>query len=268
MFSDLDLSRRLERAEAHANAKFVEARARRFPASGATWTDVAGAWAMFDGVASPVTQTFGLGLFDPVGSSELDRLEDFFRSRGAPVFHEVSPLASGDLWPLLHARGYQAFEFTSVLYRPIASQHESVCAPAAGLRVRRVEEHERELSGRVAAKGWGHLPELAGFLNEVGEINAEREGSLSFFAEIGGAPVALGTLCLHGGVALLAGACTIPEARGRGAQLALLDERLRVAAERGCDVAMMGALPGSASQRNAERQGFRIAYTRIKWQLG
>lgn len=29
----------------------------------------------------------------------------------------------------------------------------------------------------------------------------------------------------------------------------------------------MAALPGSASQRNAERQGFRIAYTRIKWTL-
>jgi len=35
--------------------------------------------------------------------------------------------------------------------------------------------------------------------------------------------------------------------------------------ENGCDIAMMRALPGSASQRNAERQGFRIAYTRIKW---
>jgi len=29
----------------------------------------------------------------------------------------------------------------------------------------------------------------------------------------------------------------------------------------------MGALPGSPSQRNAERQGFRIAYTRNKWRL-
>jgi hypothetical protein len=27
----------------------------------------------------------------------------------------------------------------------------------------------------------------------------------------------------------------------------------------------MGAQPGSGSQRNAERNGFRIAYTRIKW---
>jgi predicted acetyltransferase len=69
------------------------------------------------------------------------------------------------------------------------------------------------------------------------------------------------------GVALMAGASTIPDARKQGAQLALLENRLRFAAEQGCDIAMMCALPGSASQRNAERQGFRIAYTRIKWQL-
>ena len=37
------------------------------------------------------------------------------------------------------------------------------------------------------------------------------------------------------------------------------------AAAQGCDIALMGALPGSGSQRNAERHGFRIAYTRIKW---
>jgi hypothetical protein len=54
---------------------------------------------------------------------------------------------------------------------------------------------------------------------------------------------------------------------GQGAQASLLESRLRYAAEQGCDIAMMCALPGSASQRNAERQGFRIAYTRIKWCL-
>jgi hypothetical protein len=69
-------------------------------------------------------------------------------------------------------------------------------------------------------------------------------------------------------VALLAGASTIPAAREQGAQLALLNSRLRYAAEHGCDIGMLCAEPGSASQRNAERHGFRIAYTRIKWQLG
>jgi hypothetical protein len=50
-------------------------------------------------------------------------------------------------------------------------------------------------------------------------------------------------------------------------QTALLKTRLGFAAEMGCNVAVMGALPGSDSQRNAERQGFRIAYTRTKWKL-
>ena len=31
---------------------------------------------------------------------------------------------------------------------------------------------------------------------------------------------------------------------------------------------MMVAEVGSQSQRNAERKGFRVAYTRVKWGLG
>ena len=48
---------------------------------------------MFDGVGSPITQTFGLGLFSPPTDAQLDEIEAFFRDRGAEVFHEVSPLA-------------------------------------------------------------------------------------------------------------------------------------------------------------------------------
>jgi hypothetical protein len=42
---------------------------------------------------------------------------------------------------------------------------------------------------------------------------------------------------------------------------------MRYAFNHGCDLAMMVAAVGSDSQRNAERNGFRIAYTRIKWRL-
>jgi hypothetical protein len=42
---------------------------------------------------------------------------------------------------------------------------------------------------------------------------------------------------------------------------------MRYAFEHGCDLAMMAAAVGSESQRNAERKGFRIAYTRTKWRL-
>ncbi len=46
-FSDLALARRLERAEASRSAAFVETRAELQPGLQATWTEVAGAYAMF-----------------------------------------------------------------------------------------------------------------------------------------------------------------------------------------------------------------------------
>lgn len=76
---------------------------------------------------------------------------------------------------------------------------------------------------------------------------------------------AAAALSLHDGVALFAGAATVPEHRRRGLQAALLAERMHYALEQGYDLAMMVAEAGSSSQHNAERQGFRIAYTRLKW---
>ena len=101
----------------------------------------------------------------------------------------------------------------------------------------------------------------------MARVQADRPDTRLFLAEQNGRAIATGALCLNEGIALLAGASTIPEGRGRGAQLALLSSRLAYAADHGCDLAMMCALPGSGSQRNAERHGFRIAYTRMKWRL-
>jgi GNAT superfamily N-acetyltransferase len=267
IFSDLNLSRRLERAEAQGNVDFVEARAAVSPESGAGWVEVAGAYAMFDGVESPLTQTFGLGLFQTPTASDLQRIEEFFKERGAPVYHEVSPLADPSTFTLLNERGYEPFEFTSVMFRPLRPGAEPVARRDSGVSVRLAGPDEYELWAQTAARGWSEFEELGEFMLGLSRVSARRADGLSFLAELEGQPVATGALSIWEGVALLAGASTVPEARRRGAQLALLDARLAYASEHNCDIAMMCALPGSASQRNAERQGFRIAYTRIKWRL-
>lgn len=268
LFADLDLARRLERAEGDANAKFVEARARLFPESGAAWMEVAGAYAMFDGVASPCTQTFGLGIYETATGAVLDEIEAFFRDRGAPVSHDTCPLAGIELAALLSERGYMPIEFSSVMYRLAADDANSARTPNERIRVRTIEPAESDAWAQTMTKGWSEeVPELKESLLELGQISTQREDSFCFLAEIGEQPIACGGLTIHGGVALFAGACTIPEARRQGAQLALLDARLRYAVGIGCDIVMMCAAPGSASQRNAERHGFRIAYTRTKWQL-
>lgn len=268
IYADLDLSRRLELTEARSNADFVEARAKMFPSSGAEWIDVAGTYAMFDGIESPSTQTFGLGVFDEVTNHDLDQIEAFFKERNAPVLHEISPLADASLFALLSERGYQPLEFTNVMYRQFEPETNLGVSVNPKISTRIIEAGEEKLWAKTSANGWvTEMPEYFDFMSEFGEIGASCAGARSFFAEIENQSIATGSLFVFDDVALLAGASPVPEGRRQGAQFALLDARLRYAAEYGCTIAMMGASPGSQSQRNAEKNNFRIAYTRTKWQL-
>ncbi len=286
-FADLSLARRLERTEANANVRSIEARARLWPETGAAWIAVGGARAMFDGPASPLTQTFGLGLVDEIRPADLDSIETFFAERGAPALHEVSPLAEAGLFSLLAERGYRPFEFTSVMFRPVdvgqgsslavdVGQSSSFASPAnlvratpvtgdAKILARVARPDEEDRWAQTAAAGWSEFAEVADFMRDIGRLSMATRDATCFIAELNGEAIATGALSIQDGVALFAGASTIPGRRGLGAQRALLDARLRFAADQRCDLAMMCAAPGSASQRNAERHSFRIAYTRMKF---
>jgi hypothetical protein len=265
--SGQSLARRLERAEGVAGAQFVETRARVAPASGAGWTEIAGAYAMFDGPASPITQTFGLGLFQMPSSSEMDAIEKFFFERGAPANHEVSPLADRALLPMLNERGYRPIELSDVMFLLLAHRPPAE-APPAGLEVRLVRTNELDVWAETAARGWAEVTEFSSLIRDLMRVSAQRGTFSPFLALMGGRPIATGGLVIHEGVALMAGASTVPEFRHRGAQRSLYEERLQHAARAGCDLAMVCTEPGSASQRNAVRNGFRVAYTRIKWSTG
>jgi len=264
VFSDLALSRRLERAEGYASAQFAAARRRLWPDCPAEWLEVAGVFAVFDGADSPVTQSFGLGVVEPLSLTSLQGVERFFFDRGVAAVHEVSPHAGVAAFDLLCSRNYRPIEISNVLYRGVekigAEENDS-------LRVRVIGPEESHLFAAVSARGWGQEhPELLDFLSQIGLIATARHGGPCFIGETDGVPGAAGVLCIHDGVALFGGSATVPELRRRGLQAALLRARMRYAFEQGCDLAMMVAAPGSDSQRNAERNGFQIAYTRTKWQ--
>jgi hypothetical protein len=289
VIADHALACRLERAEMCANARFVEARARAAPDSSAQWIEVAGAYAMFDASNSPCTQTFGLGLFQMPTADDMDRIEAFFKDRVAPVLHEVSPLADKAMLAMLHERGYRPVELSNVLFLPIGGDAPDSRAerpegrpqgatPAPGitnaslqgnapLQVRIVGAEERDVWARTMAEGWREYTEFADYMRDLMAVSSAIEGNTLFLAEWDGQPIAAGGLAMHNGVALLSGASTIPEWRRRGAQNLLLAARLSHAVRSGCDLAMFCAEPGSSSQRNAQRHGFQIAYTRVKWGL-
>lgn len=270
IFSDKNLAQKLERAEARANAAFVDARAAMFPESGACRMETGGVFAMFDGVQSPCTQTFGLGLFEDATHDVLEKIEAFFKERGAPVQHEICPHAGSPVLTLLNERGYEPFEMSNVLYLPVTGENTPDLMLNPDVTTRIIEAGEEDLWAELSARGWASEPEMEAFgdfMFEFGKITARSPGGFPFFAELEGAPISTGMMFVDEDTAVFAGASTIPEERKKGGQTALFNARLSFAAERGCTIAIMGAMPGSQSHRNAEKKGFRIAYTRTKWML-
>ena len=80
LHADLALAQRLEATEARCNASFVEARAQLHPGGGAAWQRVGGTTVLFDTPESPLTQTFGLGLFAEATAADLAQIEAFLPS--------------------------------------------------------------------------------------------------------------------------------------------------------------------------------------------
>jgi hypothetical protein len=263
-FMDLALSRRLERTEGAIGASFTVVQQARTPQLGATWQDFDGTYAIFDGATSPMTQTFGLGLFGEVTAATLAAIEAFFESRGAPVMHEVSPLGGVEVLALLVDRGYRPIDVSTVLAQAIDELPPG--PPAPTLHVRTIDAADRAAWVDASVAGWATDPAFAPIMRSMAEVASANQAMQHYVVEQDGAPIATGSLGVHAGVALLAGASTIPSARGRGAQALLLTARLADARRLGCDLAMMVTAAGSTSQRNAERRGFRVAYTRTKWE--
>jgi GNAT superfamily N-acetyltransferase len=117
----------------------------------------------------------------------------------------------------------------------------------------------------VAARGFTDESEPAPAHEELGTIMAAREDVVLVLGWVGGRPVGTGALVIDGGVGWLSGDSTLPEYRGRGIQQAIQHHRLRLARDAGCTLAVTESAPGSGSQRNMERLGFRLVYTHLEF---
>ena len=258
MHAGLELARRLEAAEARTGAECAHAHQRINPAVGAAVLEVAGGFAIFVGVGSPLTHAVGLGMRGEVRADELDRLESFYRARGAAVSLDLCPLAGASLVELLGARGYRVTEFNNVLVRPLAGTE---FAPA-GTPVRLANADEEQLWARTVGRGFLEKDDLTAEEMDVGRAIWHMAGARCYLAFSGGRAAAAGAMAIDGGLATLFADSTMLGFRGAGLQDALIRERLRAAVGEGCDLATAATLAGSVSQRNYERNGFRVAYTK------
>lgn len=268
-FADQELALRLETTDALAGVEFARSWARFSSFTGEVYLPIAGGHAAFAGVDSPVTQAFGLGLNGPVTEADLAAMEDFYRAHNSPVNIETCPLADPSLLKLLNERDYRPIEYSNVLVRELTDDDSQARPdppnPTSNVRVRRPAEHEAESYSLVVMKSFFENTEIAPEFLSIFKSCFFAAGAFFFLAEVDGMTAGGGMMSIHTGVASLGGAGTLPEFRNRGVQRALLLARLAQAAEMGCGLAMVATAPGSGSQRNVERLGFRVVYTRTKF---
>ena len=266
LFADLELARRLETTDALAGVEFARAWARLHSYTGEVSLAVAGGQAGFAGADSPVTQAFGLGLNGPVSETDMERMEAFYRAHGAPVNIETCPLADPSLLKLLNERGYRPIEYSNVLARELVADDANFTREFPNqIQVRGAEPDEAEAYSLLVAKSFFENSEITPEFLDVITSPFHAAGAYFFLAELDGAAAGGGMMSAHHGVASLGGAGTLPEFRSRGVQTALILARIKHAAVLGCDLAMVATMPGSGSQRNVERHGFRVVYTRTKF---
>ena len=260
----LELAREIESAEAEAAVACAERLAAGHGAGAGAVSSIGGGHAVYCGANSPVTQAVGLGLNGVVSKEEFDRLEEFYFSRNETVRVETCPMADGSLIEHYRERGYHVSEFSNVMVRPV--EKSGVAALPAGIEIQRVAEGEIDLWTLAVAQGFAEYFPVTQELLSVMRLFADGKNTECYFARVDGKIAGGATLALRGRIAGLFGASTLPQFRTRGVQTALLEARMQRAAEKGCELAMSLALPGSASQRNITRQGFQTLYTRVKFE--
>lgn len=252
IFAGTALARRIEAAEA-AIARGCAGRQ-----TGSAVLEMAGGTVVFQGADSPLSQVIGLGLNGAVGESELNTIEAFFRSRGAPVTIDLCPLGDPGLVECLGRRGYRITEFNNVVVKPLAAMEA-----AASPRVRRALAEERERWAHTAGHGFFEQSDLTDQEMEVGRAIFLMPGAWCYLAESEtGASAGAAAMAVCGGVAELFADSTIAGFRRRGVHRELIAARLKDAMAHGCDVAAATTAPGSGSQRNYERMGFQVVYTK------
>jgi GNAT superfamily N-acetyltransferase len=262
-FVDKALARRFEAVEEMPQVLYARYFQRHRPEIGAAEEEICGGHMIFAGLGSPIGRAVGMGLDRIFTTEDLDRVEQFYRSHHAPAQLDVCPLHDSELFAMFKERGYAIAELNNVLYRRLTPEEEFP-PPPQQCEIRRSSSNEAEAAAAIVDRAFfpdGVPKEFAGLLAPLYQM----EGALTFVATVEGkiAACGAGLMIPEHRVFGLFGAGTLSEFRGRGLQTALLRARMAAAAEAGCEYAVIVTNGGTTSQRNAERLGFRVAYSKV-----
>lgn len=245
MWAPLDLCRRAEHRQARSIGALASEVAPLGP--GIMAYEAPGHWA---------NQACGLADAQ-VPAADLDRMVGFYVSRGIEPLIEVCSLAEPRLLAQLGARGFRARGFTHALARELPRDLSRAPVPE-GVEIRLLDPHDPAEGDAFDAFVRVLTPEPG----RVEHLAARR--AHAFLATVGSEVAGMAHLDVDGPLAALYGAAVVPAFRRRGLHRALFEARMAFAADHGCTLAQVDGPPGGATERNARRLGFSLAYSKLE----
>lgn len=255
---DLELCRRIERAEMLGLRGALEHGQAMFPDRGIAIEEFAGGIIGYGGDGSPFNQL--VGIQRELQETDIDAIVQFYFGRASPAVVSVSPLAGPNTPARLAERGFEMQECESAL---IADLRRSPGARDARVELCSDPTAWAEHSATTFAEGYPSEP-LA-FISFL--LASDPRVTPLVIREN---DVIVSTSCLareRDGIASLFADATSPWCRRRGFQSVMIADRMARAVEYGVVLARAGAKQGTPSERNYLRNGFEAAYTRTSWIL-
>jgi len=205
-----------------------------------------------------------IGLTD-ADAEHLPAIVELYARHGARPTFDLNPYDTPPYWenpkvvPALVKLGFYQGAAHQMLYARPALNPPPL---PSNLILREATPADADLFAQVYEQVWGDSTAVRVLLGQP--------RFRCYLAYVDQQPAALGVLHLaaDGKVASMANALTIPGLRGHGCQTALLAQRCYDAARAGCALLVSQCRPGSTSQNNQLRAGFKIAGTKAWWILG
>lgn len=268
-FTSVETAARIERAECQLLRDEAAAAARTQSATTPVVREIAGGVAVLMESGSPLNKLAGLGFEGVPTEAAFAEVERVFAAAQSDLVVEVSTLGDPEVGLFLTRRGYELVGHEAVLGCPL-SPHEAPALPA-GLTISRCNDEELKTWVEVLFTGFA-TPDTQGvashetFSAEAIEAAANdfsaAAGTVRYLAKRDGVPAGAASMRMNDGIAQLCGSATLPDHRRRGVQTAFLKQRMAVAANAGCVLAIVTTQPGSKSMENVQRRGFELLYVR------
>lgn len=249
---DVDLVPKIERAMARNLRDYVAAYRRLASGSGAACVEVAGGVAAFTGAGSPLTTVKGTQ--PDLSAHDLHDIETFFGEHRSPVATiETAPWLSEESRQLLTEGGYA-----------IAGEEDVVATIAGGRTAGTAPRAEA-----IPVDAW---PEVMRSSFELPSDSPDEDLVIAaahlpharlYGIREGDRWIACAQSVAYDDVTIFGNDGTRPDARRRGAQTALIEERL--AAVPPGTIVTAEVARSSGSERNYLRCGFRLVYTRVHY---